>query len=568
MRIGLFPRKKRPVSSRQRTSAAQHRVATVESLEQRVLLTLIGAHELEVLGRADDGTWWATGFDWDDGTIRQSDEIFANWNPAANWTDVLRGDFDGDGLDDVIGRDPDSGYWWASLADGTGSTTLLAVAWSNLTTWSDVAVVDLPNPKVYAAERGAGGLASATDDYADLIGRAGDGTWWAALANGDGTFTNVMLTQWNPAADWRDVLYFDYNRDGATDIIGRASDGSWWVAQSSITSDGSVTYTNTNFASWNEAAGWQDVMYAPGFSAVSSTQSLVFRYGAIVGRTSTGQWWAMGDQNGYVPAYVGSWNEAADWRDVGILLAGPLAADSIVGRTSDGEWFQSTFGGRRLSSSLIGQWDESAGWRDVQTVRFEMENSVNPPNGIVGRNSAGEWHLLTTRFSNVSPWPFQDVRLGRWHEAANWNDVQVGQFTRAAVTYGYYTEFTSGPFNPTITGFRASIFAQRTGVDVLVQSSIDVPYALVVTYRVPTTGYEQIFNIPPSSTQGLPTRLTFYGHIGADRLVHRATSTSITAYGRAGDDLVDAVNGQDFDRLFGGPGLDVLLGDPGDTMVQ
>ena len=529
----------------------------IESLEQRCLLTFIGLHELEVVGRAADGSWVASGFVWDQGTVTHAEELFAKWNPAANWTDVLHGDFDGDRLDDLAGRDAASGYWWASLADGTGSTTLLAGAWSNLTTWSDVAVVDLPNPAVVALE----GLPSAgapPDAYRDLIGRASDGSWWAAASNGDGTFRNVFLTQWNPAANWRDVLFFDNNIDGVTDIFGRASDGSWWAATSRLASDGTISYTNEKIASWWEAAGWRDVMYVPTLRIRIGSLESVVRQPAIVGRTSTGQWWAMRPDDAWTPRLIGTWNEAANWRDVDVLIGGLLQQDAIVGRTSTGHWYRSTFNGTALVSELIGQWDETAGWRNVQTVQFEPE--IRPreqPNGILGQNAAGAWQLLTQRFS-AGAWG--TVPLGLVSGSAGWVDVQVGQFTREFVAWGMKTTYTNMPFPMESTHFEVSVYARRSGVLVRVQDELSLPSRYSISYTAPAEG------IGRSYLLSVPGTLVFSGHNGADNFANRSQMVTVKATGRAGGDRLDSMNGKDLDELFAGPGFDVLLGDPGDVL--
>ena len=90
-------------------------------------------------------------------------------------------------------------------------------------------------------------------------------------------------------------------------------------------------------------------------------------------------------------------------------------------------------------------------------------------------------------------------------------------------------------------------------------------------------GVEQVYIVPVSGSQTIhTTRILFDGHNAADQFVNRATYgvsyflptgvPIVTATGRDGDDLLDSMNGVDSDQLFGGPGLDVLLGDPGDSL--
>src|SRR5690242_6861306 len=98
-----------------------------EVLEDRMLLTTPdGMHDVEVLGRADDGSWISAGFD---AHLNENSPLapatmetatFQRWNPGVRWVDVKSGDFDGDGLGDVAGRDPGTGNWYVSLSDGIG----------------------------------------------------------------------------------------------------------------------------------------------------------------------------------------------------------------------------------------------------------------------------------------------------------------------------------------------------------------------------------------------------------------------------------------------------------------
>ncbi len=364
-------------------------------------------------------------------------------------------------------------------------------------------------------------------------------------------------------------------------------EAAWWATTSTVASDGTVSYSHKAFATWGEAAGWRDVMYVPAFTSIavaSRSEIEDYQFGAIVGRTSTGAWWAMPQNDSYLPRYVGKWNEAADWRDVQVLEGGPFAASALVGRTAGGKWFRSTFLHHRmnLETEFVGQWDESAGWRDVQAVRFEDERRpFQPLNGILGRDAAGQWRMLTARFSGSTPPggnPNENVVLGQWNEAAGWHDVDTGKFTREPVVYGTHYEWI-GPYDIEREAFEVSILARRTGVDVLVEDAPGVPHAYQITYRVPATGFERVYIVPVSSSELIhTTRILFDGHIAADQFVNRATYgvsyfsptgvPTVIATGRDGDDLLDSMNGVNNDKLFGGPGLDVLLGDPGDTLTQ
>ncbi|MCA9078963.1 MAG: cadherin domain-containing protein [Planctomycetaceae bacterium] len=55
------------------------------------------------------GAWTATGFDF---------RFATRWDASKTWSNVVVGDFNGDGLDDIAGRQ-NTGAWWGSLSNGT-----------------------------------------------------------------------------------------------------------------------------------------------------------------------------------------------------------------------------------------------------------------------------------------------------------------------------------------------------------------------------------------------------------------------------------------------------------------
>jgi len=187
-------------------------------------------------------------------TINYRTPYLTNWNPAHNWTDVQAGDFNGDGREDVIGRSTLAGYagqWFVSLSNaGTGSMTTQRYAdWNPAHNWTDVQVGDYNG-----------------DGRDDVIGRstlAGyDGQWFVALSNVNGTATTQKYTNWNPAHNWTNVQTADVNGDGIDDVIGRSTlagyAGNWYAA----ISNGSGTASSQLLTNWNPAHNWTNVMVA------------------------------------------------------------------------------------------------------------------------------------------------------------------------------------------------------------------------------------------------------------------------------------------------------------------
>lgn len=535
-----------------------------EVLEERVLpahtlgVAWEGIHDFEVVGRTAGGQWWSGGYDAQPlgSETGFQNEAFASWSGGVNWQTVRHGDFDGDGLSDVAGRDPQTGNWWITYSDGVRSTTRLGANWDRTAGWTDVAAVDFASPD----DRTPGNLHFT--NKADLIGRVASGQnagWWvAAVSRGDGTFVSVSLNRWAPNAGWRDVRFLDINNDGATDVVGRTSTGNWWALRSMVdpTTREGLSYDNVLLATWNEAAGWRDVRVATDF----------FRDGraAILARSSGGEWRALAfDSSGAaVTRVVGNWNEAAGWRDVSVgfgtrFLAGP----SLFGRTAGGDWWRSEWTGTTFASYRIAHWEESAGWRDVQLAR--SRDSLQA--WIVGRTASGQWWAAALSNDNRSS---TNVLMGRWDESAGWRDVTVAfdkPVTRSAVA-------VQKRIVGDIQDILVNIQGNRAGTTVTVDNESNPAFGLFgikVTYLVTGSAVPRETLIYETSSAFVPNRLwwlEFNGHYLADAYDNNSNKPS-EALGWAGDDTFDTVNGV-VDSIVGGDGVDGGQGDPGIDTFQ
>ena len=106
-----------------------------------------------------------------------------------NWVDVKLGDLNGDGLPDLIGRNPANGAWTASLTQPAGGGLTQSYGSWPVANWVDVQFGDFN-----------------ADGKMDMAGRdAGTGQWFVSLSSGS-TFTPLTLwTTWTPATTWVDV---------------------------------------------------------------------------------------------------------------------------------------------------------------------------------------------------------------------------------------------------------------------------------------------------------------------------------------------------------------------------
>ncbi|MEM1181209.1 MAG: FG-GAP-like repeat-containing protein, partial [Acidobacteriota bacterium] len=177
---------------------------------------------------------------------------FANWATASG-VKLLSGDFDGDGLDDL-------------LATGGPGWTTLPIAFSQ----GDGTFV-VTNRHTYDFARWTGGVGVQVvvgdfdgDGLDDLAATGGSGwnTMLMAFSQGDGTFTVTNhfigeFASWTQAGGVK-VVAGDFNGDGRDDVA--AVGGPGWNTQPIAFSHGNGTFHVTNhwlgaFPSWAQLAG-------------------------------------------------------------------------------------------------------------------------------------------------------------------------------------------------------------------------------------------------------------------------------------------------------------------------
>jgi hypothetical protein len=169
---------------------------------------LNGDGRSDILWRADDGTL----VDWLGGTNGAFTRNYASSvsNVSTDWHVAATGDFNGDGLVDILWRNDDGTLTdWISKKNG-GFTD----------NWANAAAV-VPTSWHVAATGDFNG-----DGRADIIWRADDGTMTDWLGTANGGFTD----NWTNASafvttNWHIMGTGDFNGDGRQDVLWRADDG-------------------------------------------------------------------------------------------------------------------------------------------------------------------------------------------------------------------------------------------------------------------------------------------------------------------------------------------------------
>ena len=194
-----------------------------------------GDELLDIAGRSPNDGYWRVMLN--DGEEFLPPQVWTRWSTAVTWDNILVGDFDGDGLDDVAGR-ASSGTWNVSTSTGSGFTPHNFGGWSTRATWHDVQTADLNG-----------------DGFTDILGRSHSGYWVAGLSNGE-RFQMSLFARWSTNVDWRDVTTGDFNHDGFDDVAARASSGTWVVGLSTGTS-----FNSSVFGGWANIAGYGDAQF-------------------------------------------------------------------------------------------------------------------------------------------------------------------------------------------------------------------------------------------------------------------------------------------------------------------
>jgi mannan endo-1,4-beta-mannosidase len=156
---------------------------------------------------------------------------FGKWSSSVNWLDVMKGDFNGDDKDDLVGRVGSNGDWWVGISDGSKFSNTKWTRWSSSVNWTDVMIGDFNG-----------------DGKDDIVGRVGsNGDWWVAISDGS-KFSNTKWTRWSSSVNWDDVMVGDFNGDGKDDLVGRVGiNGDWWVALSKNELENFVSVKGTDF---------------------------------------------------------------------------------------------------------------------------------------------------------------------------------------------------------------------------------------------------------------------------------------------------------------------------------
>ncbi|MCP4189086.1 MAG: hypothetical protein GY768_00505 [Planctomycetaceae bacterium] len=303
-----------------------------------------------------------------------------SWSNSVDWLEILPGDFNGDGHNDITGLT--NGVWWVGLSDGTHINNQSWGRWSQAVTWEDVLVADVNN-----------------DGMSDIVGRA-NGNWWVAKSTGT-EFVNEKWGSWSNNVKWIDVMAGDINGDNFPDIVGRTeAAGSWWAAESNGT-----VFTNNRWGAWSPKATWQDVTLGD-INGDGRAD--------LIGRTG-GDWW-VGESTGtsFANKLWASWSTKVDWSNFIIGDFDGNGLTDIAGQTR-GNWWVGRSNGTIFESSKWMTSFNSTNWSKVRVADFDGDGKddlfgLDDENGTVALSTA-DHHFHDEIWSAWNP-ELRDIMIG------------------------------------------------------------------------------------------------------------------------------------------------------------
>lgn len=346
----------------------------------------------DLAGRRN-GNWWVSRTTESGVVVTES---WGRWNPASEWIDVRVGDFDGDGQDDVSARVGKVVY--VSRYDGSRFVTEPWTEWTTRNEYSDVVVADFDG--------------DGTDELAGRIVATGE--WlvgkWNEEKEVDETVTSTIWGKWNPANTWLNISVGDFNGDQRDDLAGRvAATGDWFVSLS----DGTRFNTgSTRWGRWSSGSTWLDARVADVDG--DGLEDLVGRV------QSNGDWYVTRSTgSNLVPELKGNWS-GSSWSNVTLADFTGDGRPDLAGRAANGAWTVSRWDSTntRFVNESWGSWSSTESWLEVLSADLDGDGRRD----MVGRN-LGDW-----QWAKSSGTTFQNSVWHAWPYYIDWTDVRVADF--------------------------------------------------------------------------------------------------------------------------------------------
>lgn len=308
---------------------------------------------------------------------------------GADWSELVAGDFNGDGVTDLAGLSPSDGQWRVLLATPDGfSDPQIWGQWSTNVSFSDIVVGDFN-----------------ADGRDDVAGRANTGTWVVGLSDGT-QFATSGFGAWSTTAGFGNVQTGDFNGDGRADIAGLAANGRWVVGLSD-----SSRFAMSSFGIWSTTAGFGNILTGD-FNGDGRTD--------IAALSASGKWVVgLSDGSRFAFSVFAQWSTTAGFGNIRVGDFNGDGRSDIAALAANGTWVVGLSEGDRFALSAFGMWSTAAGFDNIVVGDFDGDGNAD----IAGLSDSGKWVVALsdgTRFTN-------DL-FTTWSSTALWDNITAGHF--------------------------------------------------------------------------------------------------------------------------------------------
>ncbi|MCG6154600.1 FG-GAP repeat domain-containing protein [Rubinisphaera margarita] len=336
----------------------------------------------------EDIAGWLPNGDWRVG-LAQPDksftyELWTTWR-TDDVKEVHVGDFDNDGRDDLVGlfksTGSDQGNWWVGRS--TGSSFVSAGRWATLSDYFAIETVLVGN---------FDGV-----DGADLAILTPTGDWRLALSTND-RFISTKWATWDLSSGADEFMVGDFDGNGMADVIGLLGSGDfrdWTVGLSTGTA-----FVTENWGQWKFSTGLQATVVGD-FDGDLKTD--------IAALMGSGVWWTgLAEANRFRAVSAGRWSFAPI---AGSVLVGDTNGDGladILGRASTGYWWSAESNGSTLDNRSVARWSSTVDWK-YENAAPRAYAPTPPPAPLVASDEALPLSSLK-RWTKNTDSPLPDVQ--------------------------------------------------------------------------------------------------------------------------------------------------------------
>lgn len=286
-------------------------------------------------------------------------------------TPFLTGDFNGDGVTDLLGVDA-ADDWWLQLNDGTR-------------------LFEVPVGEGLAESETLGSGDFNSDGRLDVISYDPSGELWVSVNEPDG-FDHQRWSEFRNPRGWSELHLGDFNGDGRQDVLGGEAGGYWWLAQN----NGGTDFDNYRWGRYQDFT-WKTTVTGD-FNGDQIDD--------IAGLAPDHTWWVWeGSSEGMLPAkYFGHWKMRDSFANIQVGDFNGDQRDDVLGRSLDGQLWVGT-----STPTGFNSWSWATGWLD--TAEWSMNVLDIDNDGLddqVGYASDNTWWYALSNGNTF--------RNGLWHK--------------------------------------------------------------------------------------------------------------------------------------------------------